>query len=57
MFFHQGLAMLVLVVGDDGSVTTDCDPELALARAVFAREFPDDARDLRPATIVEVVES
>jgi hypothetical protein len=42
MFFHQGLAMFVLVVAADGSVSTD--PELALARAMFAREFPDDSQ-------------
>lgn len=41
MFLHSGLAVLVLVVGADGSVETD--HELALARAVFARKFPDDA--------------
>jgi hypothetical protein len=41
MFLHQGLAVLVIVVGSDGSVETD--HELALARATFAREFPDDA--------------
>lgn len=42
MFLHQGLALLVIVVGADGSVETD--PELAVARAKFAREFPDDAK-------------
>lgn len=41
MFFHHGLALLVIVVGADGAVETD--HELALARAAFAREFPDDA--------------
>jgi len=55
MFLHTGLAVLVIVVGADGTVETD--HELALAKATFAREFPDDAKDLRPVTIVEVVES
>lgn len=41
MFFNSRLAFLVLVVAADGSVETD--HELALARAAFAREFPEDA--------------
>lgn len=42
MFFNPGLALLVIVVAADGSIETD--QELALARAAFAREFPDDAK-------------
>lgn len=42
MFFNPKLALLVIVVASDGTVETD--HELALARAAFAREFPDDAK-------------
>lgn len=42
MFFNSRLACLVLVVAADGSIETD--RELALARATFARVFPDDAQ-------------
>ena len=62
MFLHTGLAVLVIVVGADGSVETD--HELALARATFAREFPDDAQghteiviDRSDARRVRVVQS
>ena len=53
MFLHQGLAVLVIMVGADGTVETD--HELALAKATFAREFPD----IMPVLDVEyeVVES
>jgi hypothetical protein len=55
MYFPQSLSMLVLALASDGSFVLDA--ERSLAEAVFAREFPDDARDLLPTMIVEVVES
>jgi len=55
MYFSQGLTMLVLVVGADGAFTLDA--ERSIAEAVFAREFPDDARELQPLMVVEVVAS
>jgi len=42
MFLHTGLAVLVIVVGADGTVETD--HELAFAKSVFARAFPNDAQ-------------
>ena len=42
MLFNKDLAMVVLVVAADGSLSSD--PELALARAKFARDFPGDAQ-------------
>lgn len=55
MFFHTGLAAVAIVLCADGSVETDA--ELAIARLVFAREFPEDATRVQPVQIVEAIES